>query len=165
VILLQTIIEVLIGSVPHARTKLCPDCPRIGIVAVCRDSIRDHSGDRLCRSKEARGRGEVAVLAEHDVDQGAISIDRAVEVLPLAVHTNVRLVDIPTTTDFAPSASPEILRQCGRELGLPIADRLIAEYDAADQEHLDEIPQTELVAQPPKHHERDHVARVLRPVQ
>src|ERR1700760_1952027 len=63
VILLQTIIEVLIGSVPHARTKLCPDCPRIGIVAVCRDSIRDHSGDRLCRSKEARGRGEVAVLA------------------------------------------------------------------------------------------------------
>jgi hypothetical protein len=64
VILLQTIIEVLIGSVPHARTKLCPDCPRIGIVAVCRDSIRDHSGDRLCRSKEARGRGEVAVLTE-----------------------------------------------------------------------------------------------------
>src|SRR5690349_5382574 len=48
---------------------------------------------------------------------------------------------------------------------LPVPHRLMAEHDAADQEHLGEIAQAELVAQAPEHHERDDVARILRPVQ
>jgi hypothetical protein len=41
----------------------------------------------------------------------------------------------------------------------------MTEHDAADQEHLRQIAQAEFVAQPPEHHERDDVGRVLRPVQ
>src|ERR1700710_921251 len=37
--------------------------------------------------------------------------------------------------------------------------------DAAHQEHLRQIAQAEFVAQPPEHHERDDIRRVLRPVQ
>src|SRR5271166_4812466 len=51
------------------------------------------------------------------------------------------------------------------ELGLPLPDGLMAELDAADQEHLGQVAQGELVAKPPEHHERDDVARVLGPVQ
>src|SRR6516165_6234845 len=41
----------------------------------------------------------------------------------------------------------------------------MAEYDTAAQEHLSKITQAQFVAEPPKDHERNHVARVLRPVQ
>ena len=41
----------------------------------------------------------------------------------------------------------------------------MAEHDAADQEHLGQVAQGELVAKPPEHHERDDVARILGPVQ
>src|SRR3954469_12474285 len=41
----------------------------------------------------------------------------------------------------------------------------MAEHDAALEEHLAEVAQGEAVAQPPQHHERDDVGRVLRAVQ
>ena len=89
----------------HAAAELCPDRPRIGIVTVRRDAVRGHAGDGLCRSKEALGRSEVAALAEHHVYQGAITIDRAIEVLPVAVHPNIGLVAVPAAANFAFSAS------------------------------------------------------------
>jgi hypothetical protein len=47
----------------------------------------------------------------------------------------------------------------------PVANRLVAEHDAADQEHLRQITQAKLIAQTPEHHEGDDVAGILRPVQ
>ena len=41
----------------------------------------------------------------------------------------------------------------------------MAEHEAADEEHLGQVTQGELVAQAPEHHERDDVARVLGSVQ
>jgi hypothetical protein len=131
---------------PRRLAELHPDRPGIGVVAVCRHPVRRDAGDRLGRAKECFGGGEVAVFAQHDVDQGAITIDRAVEIFPTAVHPDVRLVDVPAPSDFAPSSPPEILGQSRRELGLPITDRLVAEHEAADQEHLGQIPQAQLVA-------------------
>ena len=87
---------------PHAPAEFHPDRPRVGVVAVRRDPVGDHTRDRLCRSKETLGRGEVAVLAEHDVDQGTITIDRAIEVPPIAMHPNIRLVDIPVLSAIMP---------------------------------------------------------------
>jgi hypothetical protein len=55
--------------------------------------------------------------------------------------------------------------ECRRELCFPIADRLVAEHQTADQEHLGQTPQAELVVQPPEHHESDDVTRILRSVQ
>jgi hypothetical protein len=83
----------------------------------------------------------------------------------MTVHSNIRFINVPAAADFALSASAEFLRKCGGELCLPVADRLIGEHDAADQKHLSQISQTEFVPEPPKDHERDHVARMLRPVQ
>ena len=59
------IIEIADCPVPYAATELCPNGRRIGVVAIRRDPVGDHAGDSdsLCRSKEALGRGQVAVLA------------------------------------------------------------------------------------------------------
>ena len=48
----------------------------MGFVALCRDQIRNHAGHRLSRSKEALGGSEVASLAQHHVDHGAITVVR-----------------------------------------------------------------------------------------
>ena len=61
---------------------------------------------------------------------------------------------VPATADFARSTSAQLFRQYGRELRLPITNRFIGEHEAADQEHLSQISQTEFVAEPPKYHER-----------
>jgi hypothetical protein len=165
VILLKAIIQITVGPMPHRLAELHPDRPGIGVVAVCCHSVRGDAGDRLGRAKEGLCRGEVAMFAEHYVDQGAIAIDRAIQIHPASVHPDIRLVDVPTPAYFALSSPPEILGQCRRELRLPIANGLVAEHKAADQEHLGQITQTEFVAEPPEHHESDHVTRVLRPVQ
>jgi hypothetical protein len=52
-----------------------------------------------------------------------------------------------------------------REFGFPLVNRLVAENDAADQEHLRQIAQGKLIAQPPEHHEGDDLAGILRLVQ
>jgi hypothetical protein len=55
--------------------------------------------------------------------------------------------------------------QDGCEFRFPVPDGLVAEYDPALEEHLAEIAQDQAVAQPPQHHQRDNVARVLCTVQ
>jgi hypothetical protein len=79
---------------------------------------------------------------------------------PRHSHRNPQLV-----ARLAASASPQTFSQRRRELGFPVANRLVAEHDAADQEHLRQITQGKLIAQAPEHHEGDDVAGVLRSVQ
>ena len=105
------------------------------------------------------------MLAEHHVDQRTGAIDGAIEVAPLPVDLDVGLVDVPAPAGLAASASPQTFSQRRRESAFPVANRLVAEYDAADQEHLRQIAQGKLAAQAPEHHEGDDVAGVLRPIQ
>ena len=65
----------------------------------------------------------------------------------------------------ATPAPPQLLGQSRSELRFPRAHRLVAEHKAADEEHLGQVAQGELVAQAPEHHERDDVAGILGPVQ
>jgi hypothetical protein len=113
-ILFEASLEIPVGPMQHAAPELHPDRPGIGVVAVRRDPIGDHASDGLCWLKETIASGQV--LTENHVDQGAIAIDRAVEVLTTAVYPKIRLVEIPATADFALSASAKFLRQCRREL-------------------------------------------------
>ena len=82
----------------------------------------------------------------------------------MPVHLDVRLVHVPTYPNLAASATAQTFSQCRRELRFPVAG-LMTEHDAAYQEHLRKVAQAEFVAQPPGHHERDDVRRILRPVQ
>ncbi len=56
----------------------------------------------------------------------------------------------------------------GQERGearLPVAHGLVAEDEAADQEHLREVAQAEPVAPPPQHDQEHEVGRVLEVVE
>ena len=49
-------------------------------------------------------------------------------------------------TDFALASASELLGERRRKLRLPIANRLLAEHEATDLEHLGQITQAEFVA-------------------
>ncbi len=116
-ILLEAVVQVLVRPMPHTLAELCPDRPGICVVAVSRDPVRRYAGDRLCGSEEGLGRGEITMLAQHHVDQGTVAINRAIQVLPTAMHSGICLVDVPTRAHFAPSPAAKFVCQCRRELG------------------------------------------------
>ena len=104
------------------------------------------------------------MLAEHDVNQGAVAIDRAIEIPPSAPHPDIRLINVPAGANPASASPTQVLGKRRRQFGLPIAHRFMAEDEPAGQEHLGQIPQAQLVTQPPEHHECDDIARILHTV-
>src|SRR3954470_14532537 len=79
-------------------------------------------------------------------------------------------IECSTLDARTPSASPDQQWGMGAPLPLPppcntLAHRLVGEHEAPDQEHLGQIPQAQLVAQPPEDHEEHDVGWDLDPVQ
>ena len=163
-ILLKSIVQISTCPMPHMAAELCPDCSGIGIVAVRSDPIRvtpvTAFADRKKALAAARSRCSLSITSTKAPSR---SIARyRYRQRPRTEYMSRRCTSFGRLCLFVADADPRPVR---RELGFPIANRLIAEHEAADQEHLGQIPQTQFVAQPPEHHERDHVARILRPVQ
>jgi hypothetical protein len=151
-VLFKLVVHVDVRSMPDRLAEFAADGRWIRIVTVARDPIWRYTGDGPRRSKEGLSGREVAVLAQHHIHQR--HRDRWCD-----------LVDVPASTDVATPTAPQVLGQSRRQLRFPHPDRLMAEPDPAEREHLGEIAKAQLVAQTPKHHERDGVAGVLCPVQ
>src|SRR4051812_31621950 len=52
VILLQPVVQIATGPMPHSLAQLGADRPRIAVVTVGRDPVRCHAGHRLRGTKE-----------------------------------------------------------------------------------------------------------------
>jgi hypothetical protein len=87
--------------------------------------------------------------------------DGTIKIAPPTVHLDVRLVNVPTLANTPFTPPPQAIDEDWRQLRLPIANRLIAEFDAPDQEHLWQIAQAQLVAKPPEDYECDDVGWIL----
>src|SRR3984885_14283813 len=164
-VLLKSVVEISARPMPHMFAELGPDGTRIGVMPIGGDPIWSDAGHRLGRSKECPGSSEVTMLAQHDVHQGAIAINRPIQIPPSAPHPDIRLINVPAGANPAFASPTQVLGKRWRQLGLPIAHRFVAEDEPASQEHLCQIPQAQLVPQPPEHHECDDIARILRTVE
>ena len=76
----------------------------------------------------------------------------------------VRLVRVPLRAALPAPLGAQPGGQERGEARLPVADGLVAEDEAPRQEHLRQVPQAQLVAQPPQHDEQHEVGRVLQVV-
>ncbi len=88
------------------------------------------------------GRGHVAVLAEHGIDQPAVPVDGAIQTHPPAADLEMGFLDVPPPAAGAALAmppQPEFVGQHRRELPFPVPDCLGAEDDPTVQEHLAEV--------------------------
>src|ERR1700682_5903027 len=74
-VLLDPIIQILVGPVFHAFVQFGPDGARVTIMTIRRDSLGGHARHGFGRSKECLRRRHVALLAQPDVDKGTETID------------------------------------------------------------------------------------------
>jgi hypothetical protein len=80
-VLLDPIIQILVGAVLHAVVQFSPDRARITIVTVRRDTRGGDAGHGFDRSKECLRRRHVAGIAQSDIDERTETINGAIKVL------------------------------------------------------------------------------------
>jgi hypothetical protein len=111
--------------------------------------------------EEALRRGHVALLTQQRLDEVTLPVDGAVEVAPAPVDVEVRLVRGPRRAALPAPLGAQPLGQQRRGARRLVAHRRVADDEATRQEHLGQVPQTQLVAHPPEHDEQDHSGRVV----
>jgi hypothetical protein len=165
VILFQMVVQVLGSTVFEVVTEDLVEGRRVAGVLVSRDLVRRCSSDRHGGAEERFGGFLIAGLAQVDVDQIAVAVNCAVQVLPLAGHLDVRFINIPAAAGLALAPSAQGLGEQRRQLGFPVSDCFMAEHQAAQKQDLRQVPQAEFHPQPPQHDQKDHVSWQLKPVQ
>ena len=92
-VLLKSVVEISARSMPHMFAELGSDSSGIGIMAISGDPIQRDAGHRLGRSKECPGSSKVTMLAQPDVNQGAVAINRPIDALvhePMGIRLSRR---------------------------------------------------------------------------
>src|ERR1700733_10104592 len=125
-VLLKSVVEISARSMPHLFVELGSDRSGIGIMPIGGDPIRSDASHRLGQSKECPGGSKLTMLAEHDIHQGAVAIDRAIEIPPSATHPHICLINVPAWANPAFASPTQVLGKRRRQFGLPIAHRFIA---------------------------------------
>ncbi len=122
-ILFRPVILICTGPVHDALPERAADRPRVRAVPVGGDLVGRHAGGGRGRAEEGLGRGYVAVLAQHGVDEVAVTVDSPVEIAPATPHLQVGFVDMPAAAASAApavTAPAQFIGQGGRELRLPV---------------------------------------------
>jgi len=70
-VLLKSVVEIATRPMSQEPAELGPDRSGISVMAVCCDPVRGDAGHRFGGSKECLGGSQIAVLAQHDIDQGS----------------------------------------------------------------------------------------------
>src|SRR5580698_3770943 len=131
-VLLNPIIQILVGAVLHVLGQFSPDRARITIMTVRRDTRGGDAGHGFGGAEKRLRRLHVAGLAQPDIDERTETIDGAIKVAPPAVHFDVRLVNVPAFSDPALAPPPKVIDQGRGELRLPVTDGFVTEFDASD---------------------------------
>jgi len=164
-ILLDPVIEIVVGPVLHAVTQHRSDCPWVTVMPVRGHPRRGHAGDRSGGTKKRlRGR-HVTRLAETHVHQGSGTVDRPIQVTPASMDLDVGFVNVPGPANPTAPAAAKLIDQRRREFRLPLTDRLRAELDPAKEKHFGQISQAQFVTETPEHNERDDVGWIVGAVQ
>lgn len=110
-ILLQMIVLEFGGTVLNRIPEHLLDGWRAAGVLVRRNRFGHAAGDRHRRMEELFGGHLAAVFAEGDIDQGAIAVDRPVQVAPAPADLQVRLIDVPVPPHRTAPAAPESISE------------------------------------------------------
>src|ERR1700727_2920970 len=108
-VLLKSVVEISARSMPRLFAELGSDRSGIGVMPAGGDPIRSDAGHRLGRSKECPGSSKVTMLAQPDVNQGAVAIDGAIEIPPSATHPDICLLDVPAGANPAFASPTQVL--------------------------------------------------------
>src|ERR1700735_5057308 len=108
-VLLKSVVEISPRQMPHLFAELGSDRSGIGIMAIGGDPIWSDADHRLGRSKECPGSSKVTMLAQPDVNQGAVAINRPIQIPPSAPHPDIRLINVPAGANPAFASPTQVL--------------------------------------------------------
>ena len=111
----------------------------VRLMVIGHDFVRSHASplDRL--PKEGLGTGGVAVLAEQDIDDHAVLVNRSIEVPFLSLAEEEHLVDEPASADRTPAPS-DLVGQARPEGVDPVEDGAMGHVDVALGQQLQDLP-------------------------
>jgi hypothetical protein len=81
------------------------------------------------------------------------------------MHADIRFIDVPGFAGLSASLDPELIRYERGKARFPVSNGLMGELKAPLQEHLRQIPQTQLVPQPPENDEKDDISGIFQKVE
>jgi hypothetical protein len=114
---------------------------------------------------ELQCRGLVASPRHEALEHLAFVIDGSPQVAHLAVHLHVHLIKVPLPlTEAAHAADPLATDVTGKqrtEPVPPVANRLMADVDAAVREQVFNVPQRQRVFDVQHHRQPDHLGRAV----
>jgi hypothetical protein len=143
-VLLQVVVEMAVGAVQHPVPKDVSNGVWIGIMPIGGDAVRRHSRHRPGGAEERLSRLEVTPVAEPCIDAMAVAINRPVEVLPLALDFDTRLVDIPAFAHGTVAPPAQGLTEERSELAFPLPHRFMRKHETPLEEHFRQVPRLNL---------------------
>ncbi len=116
-------------------------------------SIRRHplwcvTNDSNSLREKALGGIHISLLAQHRVNQVAISINGTVKIAPFSLDVDLRFVHVPRSPCLTTSFGSQLIGDQRGKPSLPVPDCLMSELKAALQKHFSQITQAQLVPQP-----------------
>jgi hypothetical protein len=97
------------------------------------------------------GGGSITGRAEQRVDQITLAVNGPIPGMPVTLQLNVGFVHLPAVAGRSASLGLQLPAQPWREAFLPLPHRFMREGLAADQEHLSQVAQAQLIAPSPQH--------------
>lgn len=102
----------------HGFPQLRFDGTGIRDMPVGCNALRNTFGDCACGTEECFRRA-VALLTQQDIDEIALAINGTVQVGPAPFHFDIGLVNIPASTNSAPSMLAQSFTHQGGQLCFP----------------------------------------------
>ena len=164
-VLLQAIVEIVIRPMQHVIAQGLTDRTGIGIMPIGRHPLWGVADDVDSLLEKALGCLHISLLAEHRINQIAISIDGSIEIAPFSFDVDVGLINIPGSPCLSTSFGTQLVCHEWSKARFPVPDCLMGELKAALQKHFSQVTQAQLVPQAPENDEQNDIGRVLQKVE
>src|ERR1044072_2015007 len=94
-ILLQSIVEISVGSVYYVTAQSFSNSARVRVVSIAGYSFWWMANYIYCSLEELLCCFHISILAQHYIDQVAVTIYAAIEIAPTPLHFQISFIDIP----------------------------------------------------------------------
>jgi hypothetical protein len=139
VVLLQPIVEVFARSMVHIAAHCLTNGSRIGTVPVGRDRRGGMPHDSYCLFEKSLSRFHIPLLAQHGIHSIALVVDCSIQITPLSMHFEVRLIHIPGSFCLPLPLDSQLIRYQWSKPRLPVSDGLMSKRKTSRQKHLSDI--------------------------
>ena len=103
------------------------------------------------------GRFHISLLAQHRVNQVAITSNGSIQVAPFYIHFDLGFIYVPRNSSLSATHGTQLISHEWGKVRFPVSNRLMRERKAALEKHLGQIAQAQLLSKSPQHDEQNDI--------